>query len=112
MKFLFECLFKIFFSLVYPGFEVVVNLLFIMTSFSYGLSPSTEEPIVKVLFFHRLKFLNRYQMKLLFSGNNSIFVLFLQTSCIRFAPAGASYAKVIVDVMTSQDYTNAEHPKT
>ena len=39
MKFLPECFFKVFTSLVNPGYEVLVGLLFIMASFSNGLFP-------------------------------------------------------------------------
>ena len=51
-------------------------------------------------------------MRLLFLENTSFIVFLLQTSCIEFAFARGSYAIVNDDVMTSQDYTNGEHPKT
>ena len=102
-----------FFSLVHPGYEVFVNLLFIMTSFSYGLFPLAKNAIVKISFFLLPEIFKRVSDEtLVFENTLHLTYFFLQTSCVKFATARDSYANISDDVMTSQDYTYSEHPMT
>ena len=71
-KILSEWFFKLFCSLVHPGNEVLVDLFFPLTSFSYGSFPLAKEAIVNFSFFRCRKSSNVYQKTLLFLEDTSV----------------------------------------